>query len=156
MSDPIDQCIDNWHAQVRGRFDGGLDALLHPDVVFYSPVVFTPQRGREVTALYLTAAGATIGGGGKPKDRPGPSEDHDAAADSSKAPTGFRYTKEIRQGHQAMLEFETTMDGKVVNGVDIITCDDDSMITEFKVMVRPLQGVQVVHQQMMAMLERLS
>ena len=68
---------------------------------------------------------------------------------------GFRYTKEIVQGHHAMLEFETTVEGKFVNGVDIITCDDDGLITEMKVMIRPLQAVNIVHQQMMAMLETL-
>jgi hypothetical protein len=55
-----------------------------------------------------------------------------------------------------MLEFETTMDGKYVNGVDIITCDDDGAIVEFKVMIRPLQAVNLVHGAMKAMLERLS
>ena len=69
---------------------------------------------------------------------------------------GFRYTKEICQGRSAMLEFETQIDGKYVNGVDIITCDDDGMIVEFKVMIRPLQAINLVHAQMKAMLERLS
>jgi hypothetical protein len=128
MSEPIDRCIENWHALLRHELEGEFASLLHPDVVFYSPVVFTPQRGAEITELYLRAAEATLGQG------------------------DFRYVREIRQGHQAMLEFETTMDGKVVNGVDIITCDDDAMIVEFKVLVRPLQGVQAVHQQMMNML----
>ena len=68
---------------------------------------------------------------------------------------GVGYTKEIRQGNQAMLEFETSIDGKYVNGVDIITCDDDGMITEFKVMIRPLQAINLVHEQMKAMLERM-
>ena len=61
----------------------------------------------------------------------------------------------LRQGNQAMLEFETSIDGKYVNGVDIITCDDDGMITEFKVMIRPLQAINLVHEQMKAMLERM-
>ena len=54
-----------------------------------------------------------------------------------------------------MLEFETSIEGKYVNGVDIITCDDDGMITEFKVMIRPLQAINLVHAQMKAMLETL-
>ncbi|NNC80034.1 MAG: nuclear transport factor 2 family protein [Acidimicrobiales bacterium] len=113
---------------------GGFDAVLHPDVVFHSPVVFTPQVGRDITMLYLGAAEATIGG----------------------PDSGFHYTKQVLDGHHAVLEFETTMDGKFVNGVDIITCDDDSMITEFKVMVRPLQAMNVVHAQMMQMLESMA
>jgi hypothetical protein len=64
--------------------------------------------------------------------------------------------KEILQGHHAMLEFETTIEGKYANGVDIITCDDDALITEFKVMMRPLQAINAVHAQMKAMLEKLA
>lgn len=69
---------------------------------------------------------------------------------------GFRYVKEILQGHPAMLEFETTVEGNYANGVDIITCDDHGMSTEFKVMMRLLQAINAVHAQMKAMLERQS
>jgi len=137
-AEPIHECMENWHRHLRAELPGGLDAILHPDVVFLSPIVFTPQQGRDVTKLYLTAAGGTLGGEGSP------------------AGGGFRYSKQILQGHHAMLEFETTVEGKYVNGVDIITCDDDGLITEFKVMIRPLQAVNLVHAQMKAMLERLS
>ncbi len=150
-SDPIHGCIDNWHKHIRGQFPAGLDELLHDDVVFLSPIVFTPQQGKEVTKLYLAAAGNTIGGG----DSADESNDKQPDADQTSG-GGFRYTKEILDGHHAMLEFETTMDGKYVNGVDIITCDDDGKIVEFKVLIRPLQAVNIVHQQMMAMLEKLS
>ena len=149
-SDPIHGCIERWHDHMRGRLDGGLDAILHPDVVFLSPIVFTPQEGRDVTKLYLTAAGGTLGGD------PEPATTTDSATATKPSGGGFRYTKEILQGHHAMLEFETSIDGKYVNGVDIITCDDDGMITEFKVMVRPLQAINLVHAQMKAMLERMS
>ncbi len=144
---PIERCIDDWHRHLRGELPGGLDTILHEDCVFLSPIVFTPQQGREVTKLYLTAAGSTLGGeSGSVTDAVG--------ADQSEG-GGFRYVKEILQGHHAMLEFETTVDGKYANGVDIITCDDDGMITEFKVMMRPLQAINAVHAQMKAMLERL-
>lgn len=108
--------------------------MLHPDVVFFSPVVFAPQPGRELTALYLAAAEQTIAG----------------------PDSGFHYTKQILDGHQAALEFETTLDDTLVNGVDIITCDDDSMIIEFTVMVRPLRAVNAVHAQMKAMLDSMA
>lgn len=147
MSDaPIDRCIANWHLHLRGELDGGLDSLLHEDCVFLSPIVFTPQRGRDTTKLYLTAAGGTLGG---------ESESVPNAVDDESA-GGFRYVKEVLQGHHAVLEFETTVEGKYANGVDIITCDDDAMITEFKVMFRPLQAINAVHRQMQAMLEKLS
>ena len=147
MSDgPIHACIDHWHRCVRGELPGGLDALLHPDCVFLSPIVFTPQRGRDVTKLYLTAAGATLAGAS-------PSSADDGITVDERS--GFRYVKQVLQGHHAVLEFETEIEGKYANGVDIITCDDDGLITEFKVMMRPLQAINAVHQQMMAMLESL-
>lgn len=147
---PIHGCIERWMAHVRGELPGGLDALLHEDCVFLSPIVFTPQRGREITKLYLRAAGGTLAD----VDPGGDVSGIDAAGGK------FSYTTVIREGHHAMLEFETTIavDGeqKYANGVDIITCDDDGMITEFKVMMRPLQAIHAVHAQMKAMLEQLS
>lgn len=143
---PIDTCIANWHRHLRGELPGGFDAILHEDCVFLSPIVFTPQRGREITKLYLTAATNTLGG--------------DAAtvqdAVSGSTDGGFRYSKEVLQGHHAVLEFETTVDGKYANGVDIITCDDDGLIVEFKVMMRPLKAINAIHEQMRAMLDKLS
>ena len=63
MSDePIHGCIERWHQHIRGELPGGLDAMLHEDCVFLSPIVFTPQRGREITKLYLRAAGSTLAG----------------------------------------------------------------------------------------------
>ncbi len=150
--DPIHLTLERWHLHLRGRLDGGLDTLLHPDVVFYSPVVFTPQRGIEVTKLYLGAAGMTFGGDSVAEDDHVRSDDADLASETGGS---FGYVTEIATGHNAMLQFETTMGGKYVNGVDILTCDESSMITEFKVMIRPLQAVNMVHQQMQTMLERM-
>jgi hypothetical protein len=140
----IEKTIERWHRHLRGELPGGLDELLHDDVVFYSPVVFTPQRGKAITRMYLQAAQATFPG--------------DAAADagSSGASGSFRYVKQILSGRQAALEFETRMDGKVVNGVDLISCDEEGRIIEFKVMIRPLQAVNAVHERMRRMLESLA
>ena len=120
----IDDVIARWHRYMDGELPGGLDELLADDVVFYSPVVFTPQRGKEVTTLYLTGAAQVLGG------------------------DDFRYTKEVLAGNTAVLEFETGIEGRYVNGVDIITCDDSGRIVEFRVMIRPLQAIQAVHEQM--------
>ena len=139
----IHKVIEQWHAHMRGELANGLDLLLDDDVVFYSPIVYTPQAGKAITTLYLQAAGQTLPGEKK----------EGASSDPSKR---FRYTKQVLDGKTAVLEFETTVDGKYVNGVDIITCDDDGMITEFKVMMRPLQAVNAVHAQMGAMLERMA
>jgi hypothetical protein len=124
----IDDVIARWHRYLRGDLPGGLDGLLADDVVFYSPVVYTPQRGKDITARYLTAATAVLAG--------------DAAVGA------FRYTKEVLAGDTAVLEFETTVQGKYVNGVDIVRCDDAGRIVEFRVMLRPLQAIQVVHELM--------
>ncbi len=144
---PIDTCIANWHRHMRGDLPGGLDSILHEDCTFLSPIVFTPQQGRDITKLYLTAAGGTLGGN---------DGDVTDAINAGSSDGGFRYVKEVLQGHHAVLEFETTVEGKYANGVDIITCDDDGLITEFKVMMRPLQAINAVHAQMKAMLEQLA
>jgi hypothetical protein len=140
----IEQVVEQWQAHMRGELPGGLDALLDDDVVFYSPVVYTPQRGKAVTTLYLDAAAQTF-----PGDSPGPSPDGGTSS------SGFRYTKTVLDGDTAVLEFETTMEGKYVNGVDIIRCNPEGRIIEFRVMIRPLQAVDMVHRQMAAMLERM-
>jgi hypothetical protein len=146
VAEPIQRCVENWHRHLRGELPGGLDAILADDVVFLSPIVFTPQRGKEITKLYLNAAGATIGEGSK----------RSAAADPGEPRASkFRYVKEVVSGRHAVLEFETELDGKYVNGIDMLTCDDAGLITEFKVMIRPLQAINLLHQQMAAMLKQM-
>ena len=130
----IEQVVAQWHRFLEG--DGNLADLLADDVVFYSPVVFTPQRGKDVTTMYLQAAGQVLVG--------------------DDAEGGFRYVKEVVAGDTAVLEFETSLAGKYVNGVDIIRCNDEGRIVEFRVMLRPLQAINAVHEQMRAMLESRS
>jgi hypothetical protein len=135
----IEAVVDKWHAYLRGQLPGGLDELLDEDVVFYSPVVYTPQRGKAITTLYLQASGTALPG--------------DSAPDAGGGTGGFHYTKEVVAGDTAVLEFETTVEEKYVNGVDIIRCNDEGRIVEFRVMIRPLQAVNIVHEQMAATLE---
>jgi len=127
----IDSVIARWHAHLTGESGEDLSELLADDVVFYSPIVYTPQRGKDITTMYLMAAKQTLGAG------------------------DFRYTKQVTSGDTAVLEFETTLEGKYVNGVDIIRCDDSGRIIEFRVMIRPLQAVNAVHEQMRAMLDSM-
>ena len=61
---PIHELMQRWHRHVRGDLPGGLDELLHDDVVFLSPVVFTPQEGKAITTMYLNAAGQALPGEG--------------------------------------------------------------------------------------------
>ena len=138
----IEAVIEKWHQHLRGQLAGGLDELLDDDCVFYSPIVYTPQEGKAITKLYLEAAGMTL-----PGDKP--------SGDGGSDGGGFRYTKEVLAGDTAVLEFETTVAGKYVNGVDIIRVNDEGRIVEFRVMIRPLQAVNLVHEQMRAMLETM-
>jgi hypothetical protein len=141
----IEDVIAKWHLNMRGQLPGGLDELLDDDVVFYSPIVYTPQAGKAVTKMYLQAAGQTLPGDApatpSPRGEPG---------------GGFHYTKSVLAGDTAVLEFETTVEGKYVNGVDIIRCNDAGRIVEIRVMIRPLQAINLVHAQMKSALERMN
>jgi len=139
---PIHQTMAGWLAHLAGGESAPLGDLLHPDVVFWSPVIFAPQKGRDLTLMYLTAASQVFPG------------DTEAGESGSSGPSGggFHYTKKVLDGNHAVLEFETTMGGIQVNGVDIITCDDDGLITEFKVMIRPFKAIEAVRDRMAAML----
>ena len=137
--------VEKWHDIMKSGGLGAeskLDELLHEDVIFYSPVVFTPQRGKEITKLYLSAASGVF-------------SDKKTNKDSDKKNSKFKYVKEIISGNSACLEFETEMDGIYVNGIDLITWDRDDKIIEFKVIVRPLQAVNTLHAKMGKMLDKL-
>ena len=139
----IESTIAAWHAFVRGESPGALSDLLADEVVFYSPVVYRPQVGKDVTTAYLETAVGILAG-----DAP------ESMAHRPQASAGsFRYTKQVLSGDTAVLEFETTLDGKHVNGVDIIRCDEHGRIVEFRVMIRPLQAITIVHERMAAALD---
>lgn len=123
--------LDKWYSLIEHHDDKILKELLHDDVVFYSPVVFTPQRGKDITFLYLKGASHVL------------SNDQ------------FTYVKKIETDEHAVLEFETEIDGVKIDGIDMITFDNEGLITEFKVMLRPLQAVHKVHEKMGEMLDLL-
>ena len=139
---PIHQTMASWLAHLAGGAPTPLEDLLHPDVVFWSPVIFAPQRGRDLTLIYLTAASQVF---------PGDPET-EGSEPSGPSGGGFHYTKTVLDGNHAVLEFETTMGGIQVNGVDIITCDDNGLIIEFKVMIRPFKAIEAVRDRMAAMM----
>ena len=116
--------LDKWYGYMRSHDRAALWDLLHPDAVFESPVVHTPQRGRDITFKYLSSAEKVLGG------------------------PGFRYVGEWRSATGAVLEFENVIEGIALNGVDIISFDDESRITHFKVMVRPLKAINLLHRLM--------
>ena len=121
--------LDTWHELVRTQNVKGLSSLLADKVTFYSPVVHSPQIGKEITLQYLSAAF------------------HVFFNDS------FRYVREITGPRDAALEFEVEIDGISVNGIDLIKWDDEGKIVEFKVLIRPLKAINLIHQKMAALLQ---
>jgi hypothetical protein len=124
----IPTAIEHWHALVREHNPSGLEDLLAEDAIFISPVVHTAQRGKAIAKAYLSAAFVVFFN------------------------PSFRYVREIIGPSDAMLEFETEVDGVQINGVDIIKWNTDGKIVEFKVMVRPLKAITIIHERMAAML----
>ncbi|NDH38859.1 MAG: nuclear transport factor 2 family protein [Gammaproteobacteria bacterium] len=125
----MEKVMERWHAVMESQSTEGLWDLLAPDCVFWSPVVHTPQQGREITFKYLSAASHVFG-------------------------NDFRYAREVIGNNLAVLEFECLIDDIKINGVDMIEVEG-GRIVDFKVMVRPLKAVNKVHERMMAMLEAL-
>jgi len=123
--------LEIWHDMLRRRDLGRLDEVLAEHCVFISPIVHTPQQGRDLTRFYLTGALNVFN-------------------------ESFEYVKEIVTPQHAVLEFICEVDGIVVNGVDIMTFDEAGKIIEFKVMVRPLKAVNLMHGKMRAMLESMA
>ena len=123
--------IHKWHEVVNSDDLNALDNLIAEGAIFSSPVVFTPMEGKEITMMYLHAAGQSFN------------------------MEKFKYTKEIHDGMNSVLEFETYIDEISVNGVDIIEWNEDGKIVNFKVMIRPFKAVQKVQQKMVEALESL-
>ena len=121
--------IETWHDLVRTRNVRGLDALLANNVVFHSPVVHSPQVGKVVTMQYLSAAFHVFFN------------------------ESFQYVREITGPRDAALEFQVEIDGIVVNGIDLMQWNDAGQIVDFKVLIRPLKAINLIHQKMAAMLQ---
>ncbi|MDG2060418.1 MAG: nuclear transport factor 2 family protein [SAR86 cluster bacterium] len=137
--------IKKYHELIKTKNIEIYDEILDDEVVFYSPVVHTPQRGKEITKLYLTAAGGVFGTDGRQQ-----------SDEKSPTPSKFKYIKEVIGERDAFLEFETTIQGIYINGIDLITWNEKNKITEFKVLIRPLKAVNMLHQMMGSMLEKLN
>ena len=123
--------IEKWHHLIKSNNPNKFDELLDENCTFYSPVVFTPMEGKKITMMYLHAAGQSFN-----MDK-------------------FKYTKEIHDGMNSVLEFETYIDDISVNGVDMIEWDKEGKISNFKVMIRPYKAVQKVQEKMVEALESL-
>lgn len=120
--------VPRWHRILARRDPSELQSWLDEDAVFFSPVVHTPQRGKARVTLYLSAAFQVLFN------------------------DTFRYVREIVGPNDALLEFEVVIDGTLINGVDLITWNEAGRVIEFKVMIRPLKAIQLVHERMASML----
>lgn len=121
--------LARWYQIVQDKNPNGLGSLLSEKIVFFSPVAHTPQVGKEITTKFLTAAFRVFFN------------------------ESFRYVREIANSRDAVLEFQVEIDGISVNGVDMIKWDDEGKIVEFKVMLRPLKAINLIHQKMGVMLQ---
>lgn len=121
--------IDAWHQVVASRDLTQLSEILADEVVFHSPVVHTPQRGKAITEMYLTAAF------------------HVLVNDS------FHYVREVINDEHAVLEFVVEVDGIMCNGVDMISWNEQGQIIDFKVMLRPYKAIELLKEKMRIMLE---
>ena len=122
--------LANWHAMIEASDYSGLESLIAEDAVFESPVVHKPQVGKALTIKYLSSAMGLLNNG------------------------SFSYLGEWTAKGSAVLEFACELDGIAVNGVDMIWWNADQQITRFKVMVRPLKAINMLHQKMGEMLAR--
>ncbi|MBC7504750.1 MAG: nuclear transport factor 2 family protein [Sandarakinorhabdus sp.] len=122
--------LQRWHTHIQDPDPAALYAMLHPDAVFESPVVHTLQRGRDIVFKYLSGADKVLGG------------------------PGFHYVGEWTGPNSVILNFQTIINGIKVDGIDMITWNGAGQITHFKVMVRPLKAVNMLHQLMGEMLAK--
>ncbi len=124
--------LERWHRMVSDNDPSKLSSLLAEDAAFHSPVVHSPQRGRELAAMYLSVAFEVFFN------------------------PSFRYVREIVGESDAVLEFETQIDATLVNGVDLIRWNDAGEIVDFKVMIRPLRAIHLIQERMGALLQAKS
>ena len=118
--------------QFRAAIEAGdIDAavaLLAGDVVFHSPVAFKPYQGKPAVEQILRAVITVF-------------ED-------------FRYVREIVSGGDSALVFEARIGERALTGCDFLHVNEDGLIDDFMVMVRPLSGVQALGEAMAAKLSR--
>ena len=89
--------------------------LLAPDVVFHSPVTFHPFLGRETVTKLLGLVAQTF--------------------------ENFRYTDELDTDGAHALIFRASIEGKELEGIDLLRFDEEGLIADFTVMLRPLSGL---------------
>ena len=109
-----------------------MEALLAENVVFTSPVAFKPYPGKPITAAILRGVMRVF--------------------------ENFRYVREIDDagGRDHALVFEAEVDGKAITGCDFLHMNDDGLIDDFMVMVRPLSAATALAARMGEEFERIA
>ncbi|MFZ3562405.1 MULTISPECIES: nuclear transport factor 2 family protein [unclassified Streptomyces] len=109
-----------------------VEAMLAENVVFTSPVVFKPYPGKAITAAILRGVTRVF-------------ED-------------FRYVREIgdADGRDHVLVFEARVGDRKITGADFLHFDEDGLIDDFMVMVRPLSAAQALAEAMGAQFDRIA
>jgi hypothetical protein len=120
--------INIWHQVLVTGDKKLLNDLIAENAVFHSPIVHKPQVGKALTMLYLSAAFKVFYN------------------------ETFHYVRKLVTERDAVLEFQVEIDGISVNGVDMMTWNEEGKITDFKVMIRPLKAIELIHQKMAAVL----
>jgi hypothetical protein len=123
--------LSNWHTLIKNKAVSQVSTLLADDVTLYSPVIHSPIKGKEMVSMYLTAAFHTFLNG------------------------SFNYDREFLSNNAAVLEFSLKIQDLDINGIDMITWNEQGKITEFKVMIRPYKALNMINDQMTAMLDQL-
>lgn len=112
--------VERWLQVIEDGQTAQLDDMLAEDAVFYSPAVFTPQRGRATVLAYLHAAEQMF------------------------SATNFHYVQKWYGENSAVLHFAADVDGLSLEGIDMIQWNDAGKITSIKVMIRPFKALQGV------------
>lgn len=122
--------LQQWHQLLKERNPAQLQEILADNVILHSPVIHRNIEGKAMVSMYLTAALHTF------------------------ANESFTYDRQFMADNAAVLEFSTEIDGIHVNGIDMITWNDEGKIVDFKVMVRPLKAINLINDKMTALLEK--
>jgi hypothetical protein len=127
----IIKMLHNWHTLINNKAIDQVSTWLADDVTLFSPVIHIPIQGKKMVSMYLTAAFHTFLNG------------------------TFKYDREFSGDNSAVLEFSLNIQGIDINGIDMITWNEQGKITEFKVMIRPYKALNMINDQMTAMLAKL-
>lgn len=116
--------LAKWHEMVAAQDLSGLRAITHPDAVFRSPVAYKAYHSADAVVLAVSTAASVF--------------------------SDFAYHREAAtaDGLSVVLEFSALVGERGVKGIDFIRFNENGQIVDFEVMMRPLNGVQALAEEM--------